>query len=109
MSILPASFVLSVGQTKQFDLSAFAKATPARNNETTVVEIGFYVDGLRIDSATQFLYYEVGAAPALQIAPVPVAIPPTGDSNTPFLWIALFAAALGLSFVIAWKRRSNQQ
>jgi len=58
-SVSPASILLSVNATGTFDLTATAVATPARYNDTTVVEVGFYRDGARLASATQFVYFGV--------------------------------------------------
>jgi uncharacterized repeat protein (TIGR02543 family) len=61
-SVTPASFTVAPDATETFNLSATAVAVPARYGDQTVVEIGFYVDGRRVASATQFVYFEVEPA-----------------------------------------------
>ncbi|MCL1847225.1 MAG: VWA domain-containing protein [Coriobacteriia bacterium] len=95
MSISPASFVLSGGDTKDFDLTALATDSPARFNDRTIVEIGYYIDGVRVTSATQFLYFT--AEPPL------TTIPATGDTGTIFLLVALQMLLLGLVSLAVWK------
>ena len=104
VSIAPASFVLKGGETNQFDLMATVSNVPARYNDQTIVEIGFYVDGIRIDRATQYLYFNTGAGPV----PVTTTLPATGDSGTALLLVALQVLLLGL-FSISFRRGRQEK
>jgi hypothetical protein len=55
-----ASFTLDVGETNQFSFTATGSNNPKRyNDDTTVVTIGYYIDGDRVDSVEQRLTYMV--------------------------------------------------
>ncbi|MDR2711754.1 MAG: InlB B-repeat-containing protein, partial [Clostridiales bacterium] len=66
-TIVPSSFWLASGESKKFELEAIGEYNPYRFDETTIVEIGYYVranaddDWVRIESATQYIRYRVGA------------------------------------------------
>jgi len=61
----PDSFILRGGEIKEFDFTATPASVPNRFNDSTIVEIGFYVDGERVSSATQYLRFRVDAFSAL--------------------------------------------
>ena len=58
ISISPA-FILSESETEHFDFVATAAAIPNRYNDTTIVEIGFFIDGERYLPATQYIRYRL--------------------------------------------------
>ena len=59
VSVTPTDFILAGGETNQFNFTAIGSNIPNRFNDTTVVEIGFYLNGVRVLDATQFLHYRV--------------------------------------------------
>jgi len=63
VTVAPNSFVIPGGQVREFDFTATAVTTPDRFNDTTIVEIGFYVDGVRIGLTTQYLEFGVDEQP----------------------------------------------
>ena len=61
ITIDPDSFIILGGEVREFDFTAIPVVVPDRFNDTTIVEIGFYIDEERIDSATQYLRFRVDA------------------------------------------------
>lgn len=57
------SFVLSGGETMYFTFTATGNNNPARYNDATIAEIGYYIDGVKVGSASQQLIYLVEADP----------------------------------------------
>lgn len=55
ITIDSATKELLVGETDTINLTATAADKPERRFDTTVAEIGYYVDGVRIEYATQFV------------------------------------------------------
>ena len=103
-SVSPASFILDPGDVNKFDLSATATTTPARYGDVTIVEVGFYIDGVRISSATQYLYFTV-ASIVLPESP----LPGTGDSGAMLLIATLLTALVGTSLFFAGRREQRKE
>jgi hypothetical protein len=55
------SFILGDGETKQFTFTATGSDKPARYNDATIAEIGYYIDGNKVGSASQYLRYFIEA------------------------------------------------
>jgi hypothetical protein len=126
VSISPANLVVPGGETKKFNLSAVGSASPARDSEDeTVVEIGFYVDGTRVGSATQFIYYNAEAEETVGTLPpeepvenpgepesVPLvsggkATPSTGDKTNSLPWATLATLSI-IVLLIATERQQSR-
>ena len=63
----PASFIIRGGDERNFYLTATASgiADMDRFNDTTIVEIGFFIEGERVGTATQYLRLRVDAYSAV--------------------------------------------
>ena len=57
----PAEMLLEPSESGMFSFFAQGSTTPTRYCDTTVVEIGYFADGVRLDSVTQYLNYSVDA------------------------------------------------
>jgi len=95
----PSSFLLAGGETKEFNLTAVATSDPARTNETTTVEIGFYVDGVKVGSQTLTFYVEATQG---------FILPATGDSASVIGWMIVIAELVlfGCLFML-WRKRQQ--
>jgi len=59
VSFTPASFVISGGESNKFHFTAVGKMWPTRYDDTTIVKIGFYVNGFKVNEADQYVKYKV--------------------------------------------------
>jgi len=95
----PSSFLLAGGETKAFSMTAVAASDPARTNEGTTVEIGFYVDGVKVGSQT--LTFHVEATQGF-------ILPATGDGASAIGWMIVIAELVlfGCLFML-WRKRQQ--
>ena len=59
------SLLVAGGESEAFDFTAVAAEVPERFNDTIIAEIGFYVDGVRVESVTQSLELRVNTYNAI--------------------------------------------
>ena len=108
-SILKPNFLLRGTSADQFDLSAVATTTPVRYGDTTVVEVGFYINGVRIESATQYLYFPVDRLPPEEKDPPFSPLPSTGDNGAMLLFATLLTVLVGASLFFAGRKRQPSE
>jgi hypothetical protein len=64
-----ANFVLSPEETEHFTFTATGNSKPARYDDASIVEIGYYIDNVKVDSASQYLIYSVEAPLLVSVTP----------------------------------------